>query len=176
MPIHNFLDQPDVKFVAGRTFQSEYGTHEAGTEVEEARLFPNLDVLVSAGFLYPYSPEDGYSYLPPHLFSSVNTYEEVIAKLRGDHQSVGGQVEQFPYGKPDEVLEAERQAEVQEASYPLILRAAAENQRRAVDEAEEQMKANPVPESSKATPVRRPVERSAVKKTAAPRKKDESNG
>lgn len=80
----NYRWVPGVKYIAGITFQSEYGVHEAGTVVEEAPAFQNLEVLVSNRFLWPYAPEEGYDWLPPHLFNHVKTHEEVKAALTGD--------------------------------------------------------------------------------------------
>jgi hypothetical protein len=80
----NYRWVPGVKYIAGQTFQSEYGVHEAGSVVEEAPGFQNLEVLVANRFLWPYAPDDGYAWLPPHLFSAVKTREEVKAVLVGD--------------------------------------------------------------------------------------------
>lgn len=114
-----------VKFIAGRNFDTEYGHHEAGTVVEDAPKFPNLDVLVSASFLYPYAPDAGYAYLPPHIFNSVNTREEVEAKVAGDttpYSAARGVANvQYPGGKPEVVEQAEREAELQHKARALVL-------------------------------------------------------
>jgi hypothetical protein len=104
----------NVTFVAGKNFQSEYGTHEAGSVVEEAHEFQNLQVLIDSGFVYPYAPAEGYGWLPPHIFSSVALQEEVMAKIEGQ-QFLGR--EQYPNGKPNEVLQAEAEADAQQEVY-----------------------------------------------------------
>ena len=43
----DYRDFDDVIFIAGVTFQSEHGVHEAGSEVKEAKEFQNLQVLVA---------------------------------------------------------------------------------------------------------------------------------
>lgn len=147
--MHNYQGHPGVAFIAGRTFQSEYGMHEAGTIVPEAPKFPNLDVLVSAGLLYPYSPDNGYEYLPPHLFRDTNLRSEIDAWLQGDTTSI--KVEQFPNSeKPEVVLQAEREAEVQEQLIENINKAVAG-------------RLQPEP--------RVPVKKAAAKKTSAPAQK-----
>lgn len=80
----NFKDVPGVKFIAGKTFKSEYGTHEAGSVVKEALEFRNIEVLVSNRFLFPYAPEAGYDQLPPHLFNHVQLQTEVEEQMVGD--------------------------------------------------------------------------------------------
>lgn len=104
---------PGVKYIAGVTFQSEYGVHEAGTLVEQAPAFWNLDSLVDNRFLWPYAPDKGYDWLPPHLFNSVHTMEEVNAALEGDRSGTRP-VDQFPDGeKPPVIQQAEAEAENQ---------------------------------------------------------------
>ena len=154
--MHNYQGHPGVAFVAARNFQTEYGVHEAGTIVEDAPKLWNLDVLVSAGFLYPFSPSQGYAYLPSHLFSGTNLREEIIAKFEGDPSF---SVEQFPDTEtPQIVLEAEKQAEVQSEVYEEILVASREAQRNAIAMVEEQEKRE-VPTL--------PVKKTAAKKTAS---------
>jgi len=105
----NYRDFDDVVYVAGVTFQSEYGTHEAGTVVKEATSFQNLDVLVDNRFLYPIAPQHGYEYLPQNLFNHIGTREEVMAKLTGAPMN---NPEQYENGeKPEVVKQAEREAE-----------------------------------------------------------------
>lgn len=98
----------DVVYIAGRTFKSEYGTHEAGTEVKEASKFGNLQVLVDNHFLWPVAPDKVYNYLPAHLFNHLNVREEVMAKLEA---AMAPHRKQFPNGKPPEVLLAEQEAD-----------------------------------------------------------------
>ena len=114
----NFSHVPGVKYLAGVTFQSEYGVHEAGTVVKQAEKFPNLEVLVSAHYLWPYAPEKGYEWLPPHLFNDVRTMKEVKAALAGDASGARA-VPQFRGEKPQEFKTAEAEAEAQ-----VIIRAA----------------------------------------------------
>lgn len=104
----NYRNFEDVLYVAGVTFQSEYGVHEAGSVVKEATKFQNLEVLVDNRFLYPIAPEHGYAYLPPHLYNHIGTEEEVMAKLAGVPMN---NPEQYPDGKPEVVKQAEREAE-----------------------------------------------------------------
>lgn len=104
-----FHEYSDVVFIAGKNFQSEYGTHMAGTEVEQAAKFPNLQVLIDNNFVYPIAPSAGYNYLPPHLFSSINVKDEVMAKLRG---AMNPNPDHFQDGKkPESMLLAEREAQ-----------------------------------------------------------------
>lgn len=103
---------PGVKYIAGITFQSEYGVHEAGSEVPEAEKFANLQVLVDAHFLYPYAPEEGYDWLPPHLFNTVRTRQEVLDKMAGD--PTGPHIN---FEKTEHHEIAEKNAEEQEVIY-----------------------------------------------------------
>lgn len=128
--MYNYLDVPGVKFIVNRPFDTEYGHHDVGEEFKEAWQIYNTEVLVSAGFLYPYAPGNGYDYLPPHLFSLVSRKEEVEAKMAGDPSGERG-VDQFPDSpKPDVVKQAETEAEIQQKLYPQLLAQAAANQRR----------------------------------------------
>lgn len=104
---------PGVKYLAGQTFQSEYGVHEAGSEVPEATKFGNLDVLVSSHFLYPYAPDLGYEWLPPHLYSAVQTRKETQDMLDGDPSGTRAVPQYQDNEKPDSVVEAERDADNQ---------------------------------------------------------------
>ena len=104
----DFRDYEDVVFIAGQNFQSEFGEHLAGTEVEEARNFSNLQVLIDAHYIYPVAPEAGYNFLPPHLFNHINVKDEVMAKLRG---VLSPNPDHFQDGKkPESLLLAEREA------------------------------------------------------------------
>lgn len=112
---------PGVQYIAGVTFQSSYGVHEAGTVVPEAEKFENLGVLVANRFLWPFAPEQGYEWLPPHLFNDVRLMSEVQELLAGD-QHASRPVPQFPDPEdpnsegvpPQEVLQAEFEAQQQE--------------------------------------------------------------
>lgn len=104
----NYRQFEDVIYIAGVTFVSEHGTHEAGSTVEEAASFANLEVLVDNRFLYPVAPEHGYNYLPPHLFNHIDLEDEVMAKITGASMRNPGQ---FENGKPESVEQAEREAE-----------------------------------------------------------------
>lgn len=130
--MHNYMGMPNVKFIVARPFDTEYGHHDVGEEFKEARAMYNLDVLVSAGFVYPYStePADGYNYLPPHLFSIVMTRQEAEEKLEGDPSGLRGVAQHPESPKPEVQLQAEREAEMQERFYPEILKLTAERQRR----------------------------------------------
>lgn len=104
----DYREFDDVIFIAGVTFQSEHGVHEAGDEVKEAKEFQNLDVLVASNFLYPVAPESGYNSIPAHLFNHINLKEEVMAKLRG---ALSPNPDHFQDGhKPEPMLLAEREA------------------------------------------------------------------
>lgn len=108
---------PDgVKFMAAKTFQTEFGTYTAGDEVKDARKFRNLEVLVRAGFLYPYAPDKGYEYLPPAIFSAVQTKAEAKAKIDGDPSAKRN----VDYEQPEVVKTAEKTAERQYEAYQLI--------------------------------------------------------
>lgn len=119
----NFQHAPGVAYIAGQTFQSEYGVHEAGHVIptEQAETFPNLQVLVDNRFVWPYAPEQGYDWLPPHLFNDVHTMDEVKAVLEGDPHG-SRPVPQFPDkddptqegDKPQQVQQAEDEAEAQD--------------------------------------------------------------
>lgn len=112
------MDYPDnVKFVAAKNFETENGLQVAGEVVKGAKDFFNLEALVRGGFLYPYAPEDGYSYLPPHLFNELRTRKEVLAKIEGDPTA---QTSVNEYEKPEAVKVAEKQAEAQQQMYDLI--------------------------------------------------------
>ena len=154
----NYLHVPGVKYIAGVTFQSEYGTHEAGTEVKEAEKFPNLVTLVDAHFLYPYAPDGGYDFLPPHLFNDVRTRQELLDHLAGD--PINKQVtEQFPgQEKPAVIKLAEREAEAQDEIYT-NLKAASQPGRPAPE--------GPTPEEVAAEATGTAPKKAAAKKTAA---------
>jgi hypothetical protein len=118
----NFQHVPGVAYIAGQTFQSEFGVHEAGSVIpnEEAEQFGNLQVLIDNRFIWPYAPDEGYDWLPPHLFNDVKTMDEVKAVLEGDPMGTRS-VPQFPDPEdpteegepPEEVLRAEDEAEEQ---------------------------------------------------------------
>lgn len=111
----DFREFDDVQYVAGRNFQSEYGHHEAGSIVKEAREFQNLTVLVDAHVLYPYAPDKGYEFLPAHIFNSIETRDEVMAKLEG---AAPQNPDHFRDGrKPDAMVQAEREADQQLQAY-----------------------------------------------------------
>lgn len=116
-----------MKYVCGRPFDTEYGHHTPGDVVEQAPLFANLPVLVSAGLLYPYSPDEGYEYLPPHLFSATNTRAEVIAKIEGDRSAQ--EMTDLPFfGEiPEEITQAHREAVLQLLARDAVLAQAARN-------------------------------------------------
>lgn len=166
---------PDnVKFLAAKPFQTEFGEHQPGDVVKQAKDFFNLEALIRSGFLYPYAPEDGYAYLPPHLFSELQTRKEALAKIEGD---VAAQ-RASDYEQPGPVKLAERQAEQQHDMYQLIrdqgdlkLRAAIKKrQEQASKPLEETVK--PKPESKpakKAEPEKKTESKPAAKKTAAKR-------
>lgn len=138
---HNYRDFPGIAFVAGRTFQTEHGTHEAGTVVKEALEINNLDVLVSAGFLLPFSPADGYDYLPAHLFSHTNLREDLLDHFAGDDSF---NTKQFDHhGQPQIVTEAMAQAQEQEKLYPQLLEANRTAGQRAAEEQVEREKREP---------------------------------
>lgn len=119
--MYNYQYVPGVQYIAGITFQSEYGVHEAGTVVKEAEKFQNLGVLVDNRFLWPFAPEEGYDWLPPHLFNDVRLMSEVRALLEGDPSGTRA-VPQFPDPEdptkegvpPQEVHQAEFEAQQQE--------------------------------------------------------------
>lgn len=121
----DFREYDDVVFIAGVTFTSEYGVHEAGTEVEEASRFPNLQVLIDSHFVYPVAPDKGYAYLPPHLFNHINVRDEIMAKIEG---ALSPNLDHFQDGKPAEVLQAE--AEADQARKDPVDRKAAQEQAR----------------------------------------------
>lgn len=167
------MHYPGVKYIAGRNFQTEYGDHTAGDVVEEAPQFPNLEVLVSAGYLYPYAPEAGYAYLPPHLFSSADLKEEVLAKIEGDQHSKRGTV-QYPAGKPETVKQSERDAEIQSGVYGEIARQAARNKAEQMNREVSRQNDETV-EQTQARRSRRPLDETAqpeAKKTSASTKKE----
>lgn len=163
------MHYPGVKYIAGRNFQSEHGEHTAGEVVDVAPQFPNLEVLVSAGYLYPYAPEAGYEYLPPHLFSSADRKEEVLAKIRGDQHAAAGTV-QYPGGKPEVVQTAERDAEIQSGVYGEIARQAERNKAEALTR-ESTRQDDETLEQTQARRSRRPLDEQtaqpAAKKAAA---------
>jgi len=118
----NYQHVPGVAYIAGQTFQSEFGVHEAGSVIpnEEAESFGNLQVLIDNRFIWPYAPDEGYDWLPPHLFNDVKTMDEVRAVLEGDPHGVRS-VPQFPDPEdptqeddtPEVVLQAEDEADEQ---------------------------------------------------------------
>lgn len=114
----DFREFDDVQYVAGQNFQSEHGYHEAGSIVEEAREFQNLQVLIDAKFLYPFAPERGYAYLPANIFNHIDLQEEVMAKLRG---APSPNPDHFADGKkPEAMLQAEREADLQYQAYASV--------------------------------------------------------
>ena len=147
----NYMHVPGVKYIAGRDFDTSYGHHEYGKVITEATKFENLDVLVAMHYLYPYAPEMGYEYLPPHLFNDVQTKVEVKATLEGDPVGSAA-VPSWADGKPDLLTKAEEHAEAQVVIYEKIQ--------------------NPVqPRAPKPEPEEAPVavKRTAAKKTAEPK-------
>lgn len=129
-----YLQIPGVKFIAGRTFQSEFGVHLAGDEVEEADQFQNLDVLVSANFLYPYSPDvEGYNWLPAHLYNDTQLLGDVQEKLEGDHTGAQQTTQFAGDEKPEVIKQAEAEAAMQDVIYESI-RARGDRSKEAVQE------------------------------------------
>jgi hypothetical protein len=112
---YNYKDVPGVRYIAGVTFQSEYGVHPAGSDVPEAPAFWNLDSLVDNRFLWPYAPDEGYDWLPPHLFNEVRTRDEVEALLKGDPHGSRA-VQQFP-DKDDHTKESVKPAQFAQAEF-----------------------------------------------------------
>ena len=108
----NFQHVPGVKYIAGVTFQSEYGEHEAGKVVKQAEKFPNLEVLVSARYLWPYCPAEGYDWLPPHLFNDIQTMTEVHAALKGDESALRTTPQHHDVPEAVKVAESEAEAQV----------------------------------------------------------------
>ena len=108
----NFRHVPGVKYIAGVTFQSEYGVHEAGKVVKEAEKFQNLEVLVSSRFLWPYCPAEGYEWLPPHLFNDVQTMAEAKAALKGDESALRSTPQHHEVPETVKTAEAEAEAQV----------------------------------------------------------------
>jgi hypothetical protein len=156
---NNFKDVPGVKFIAGRTFKSEYGTHEAGSEVKEALEFRNIEVLVSNHFLYPYAPDEGYDQLPAHLFNHVQKRQEVEGAMTGDVTPKRTVVR--PRQMEQSLLEAERQVEIRE------------NLKKTPKEVADALKAKE--EAAKEAPVKKAAaKKTTTKKTTA--KKVTSNG
>jgi hypothetical protein len=119
----NFQHVPGVAYIAGQTFQSEFGVHEAGSVIpnEEAEQFGNLQTLIDNRFIWPYAPDEGYDWLPPHLFNDVKTMDEVKAILEGDPMGQRS-VPQFPDPEdptqedeaPEVIQQAEDEAEQQD--------------------------------------------------------------
>lgn len=69
---------PDTGFIVGRPFKTGDGWCWPGEPApDEVTTSANLYALVSSGFLYPYVPDKGYAYLPPHLYNAVRVYQEV---------------------------------------------------------------------------------------------------
>ena len=166
----NFFAVPDVKFIAGVTFQSEYGVHEAGSEVKEAMKFSNLQVLVDSHFLYPYAPDNGYEFLPPHLFNAVRTKDETISVLEGDPSGTRAVVAP----KSDLLDKAEAEAEAQN-----MIRDQIRTERQPGNTPEKTPEDEPVKDEPKVEePADKPVRQTAKKtvaKKAAPTK-ESNNG
>ena len=69
---------PDTGYIVGRPYLTVDGWATPGEPAsEEVVSSGNLYALISAGFVYPYVPDKGYSYLPPHMYNAVRTYQEV---------------------------------------------------------------------------------------------------
>lgn len=153
-----------IRYVAGRPFDTEYGHHEPGKVVLDAPKFPNLEVLVSAGYLYPYAPDEGYEYLPPHLFTGVQTREEVMAYLAGDESQYVMRNAEFEGYTPPEFAVAEHEARMQ-----TVLRDQARNQ----GEAARVRAAGKAPSTVEVKDASFSPAKPAAKKTAA--KKEEKN-
>src|SRR3954462_15925807 len=142
-----------AQFMVGHTFDTEYGHHEYGTVFKEADKIPNLDVLVSAGWLYPFVPDEGYAQLPSHLFSYVMNQAEAEAKIRGDKSL---RVSQYQgEDKPEVVKQAEQEAEQQPAFRRMV-----------VEAANAQRQENKTPPSQ--VPTARPLDEQLEKKAVKP--------
>lgn len=132
----SFAQFDDVIYIAGVTFQSEFGTHEAGTQVEEAAQFNNLQVLIDSNFIYPVAPDEGYGYLPSHLFRHINVKEEVMAKLKG---AMNPNPDHFQDGKkPESMLQAEREADYKQTEITGSTKLARETAQKAREDAARQ--------------------------------------
>ena len=113
----NFSQIPGVKFICGRPFDTEFGHHDPGEIVEEAPGFNMLESIVRSGLLYPYAPEAGYDYLPPHLFSDTRTRQEVLDQIKGDStMTVRDPFRDENGAKPEPMLQAEREADIAKAT------------------------------------------------------------
>ena len=68
----------DTGYIVGRPFKTTEGWCWPGEPAPvEAVTSTNLYALISSGFVYPWVPDEGYTKLPPHVFSAVRTYQEV---------------------------------------------------------------------------------------------------
>lgn len=145
----------NVKFICGRPFDSEYGHHNPGEEVKEAPQFHLLETLVRAGLLVPYAPDEGYDYLPPHLYSLLNTKAEAEAILNPDPSPhLLGKVPWEGHGKPEVVRQSETAVK------------AADDHRAEQRKRETQQTAKRA-EAQKNPPARKSVADTVAKKTAA---------
>lgn len=114
---NNFCDVPGVKYIVGFNFKSELGEHLTGDVLtaEVANSFPNLEILVSNHFLWPYAPKSNYGWLPPHLFNDVLLREEAEAQLAADATPTGD------WEPPGQLKQAEEAAEQQNVIYEKIM-------------------------------------------------------
>lgn len=162
----------NVKFICGRPFDSEYGHHDPGEEVTQAPQFQLLETLVHAGLLYPYAPDEGYDFLPPHLFSILNTRQEVEQQMEGDPAAnTLGQSQWGVHGKPEVVKQAESQVKAAEDHRAATMKAAEEHTAKKAAAAQ-----NPPARKSVADTVAKKTaaKKTAAKKTAEPKKESKS--
>lgn len=84
MNIYALHNDPNVKIqlIAGRDFDSHEGHHELGDVLpESAWQWPNLEEMTRTGFVYLWSGDEDYTWLPPHVFSAVMCKAEIDAEL-----------------------------------------------------------------------------------------------
>ena len=119
-------DIGSIKYICSRPFQSQDGQHWPG-ETVNVKNFPDVQLLVQSGFLIPYSPKDGYDYLPPHLWTYTHLRQEAQAIIDGDPSATrGAEVDEKVQNAPV-MKESLAQAEQQENAYKLLRQQSALN-------------------------------------------------
>ena len=113
---------PDnIRYLAARPFKLPEGDMWPGDEID-ASTVPDIQLLVQAGFVVPFAPNQGYSHLPPHLWTYVQRKTDADAKLAGDPSARRGAV--VPQEQTDNpvIQESELHAQNQDKLHSLVLR------------------------------------------------------
>lgn len=113
----------NIKYMASRPFKTEDGEVWPGDDIDASKV-PDIQLLVQAGFVVPYAPNQGYSKLPAHLWTYVQRKTEAQAKLDGDSSARRGAAVPEVQGDNSVIQEAEKNAKNQAKLHTLVKRQA----------------------------------------------------